>query len=145
VNGFGSGGGTHLLVLLLVAIFILGLAYVILKKNPKIFDSLFGKPGFVGATATHVDGPNIYVVEATLPDDSNQNKAGSGGGTEGCSNTNAGDSYRDNQGFDCNECNREATWILTPSDSGDWSVKLGSHGNGIPVHYCTSYATVKTI
>ena len=39
-------------------------------------------------------------------------------------------SHRDNQGFDCSKCNREATWIFTPGNGGDWSIKMGSHGEG---------------
>ena len=39
-------------------------------------------------------------------------------------------SHRDNQGFDCSKCSREATWIFTPGSGGDWSIKMGSHGGG---------------
>jgi len=39
-------------------------------------------------------------------------------------------SHRDNQGFACNKCNRETTWIFKPGSAGDWSIKMGSHGGG---------------
>ena len=40
-----------------------------------------------------------------------------------------GTSNRDNLGYPCNKCAREATWIFKPGTGGDYSLKLGSHGD----------------
>lgn len=40
-----------------------------------------------------------------------------------------GNSFRDNIGYPCNKCARESSWIFSPGTGGDWSLKLGSHGD----------------
>ena len=73
-----------------------------------------GGGGAVGGSAT---GQNIYPVISDL---SGQGEVTLRGG---------GTSNRDNQSFPCDKCAREATWIFTPGSGGDWSIKLGSHGD----------------
>ena len=122
------GGGRSPLVTLLIVIFIIAIAYFVFIRNPNWLKNLMG--GKVGvASATHVDGPNVYTVKEAHSVSDNTSDANSGGSNDCDSATSVGSSWRDNVPFDCCICNRETTWILTPSDSGDWSVKLGSHGS----------------
>lgn len=68
-----------------------------------------------GSTAT---GKTIYQAIGNIM------TAGSGVTIRG-----GGSSFRDNIGYPCNKCAREATWIFKPGTGGDWSPKLGSHGD----------------
>lgn len=64
-----------------------------------------------------VTGKTIYPVVAPIPNTGDVTIRG------------GGNSFRDNIGYPCSKCAREATWIFTPGTGGDWSVKLGSHGS----------------
>ena len=98
-----------------LVVFIIGIIVVLyILKNKNLFK--FG-PIVTPAASNHVDGPNIYKVEMALPATGGQNEAGSGGGTEGCSATNVGNSFRDNVSFPCTECARETTWFFVPGSS----------------------------
>lgn len=93
--------GVPIAPLIIILIGIVVVLYIL--KNTNLFK--FG-PIVAPAASNHVDGSNIYKVVRALPATGGQNEAGSGGGTEGCSATNVGNSFRDNQGFDCSICSR---------------------------------------
>jgi predicted aspartyl protease len=65
-----------------------------------------------------VTGKSIYQVVGNIA------TAGTGVTIRG-----GGNSFRDNLGYPCNKCARESTWIFKPGTAGDWSPKLGSHGD----------------
>ena len=70
-----------------------------------------------GGGPSSVTGTNIYRVVGNIQ--SGGEVTLRGGGT----------SNRDNIGYPCNKCARESTWIFRPGSGGDWSLKLGSHGD----------------
>ena len=74
-----------------------------------------GPTGGLSGTKT---GTSIYKVVGNIMG------AGSGVTIRG-----GGKSFRDNLGYPCNKCARESTWIFKPGTAGDWSPKLGSHGD----------------
>lgn len=100
-----------------VIIIIIGIIVVLyILKNKNLFK--FGAPVTVGAAVGDtVTGPNVYQVVSDL---SGQGEVTIRGG---------GNSYRDNQSFDCSKCAREATWIFNPGGGEDASIKMGSHGD----------------
>lgn len=70
-----------------------------------------------GGGGSNATGKTIYQVVSNIPAPPNVTIRG------------GGNSYRDNISYPCNKCAREATWIFRPGTAGDWSPKLGSHGD----------------
>jgi hypothetical protein len=125
---------SNLLISVGVILFAIIIIYIVIIRNPKLLDFL--------KNLTSRWAPSVRVVAVRDPTDPQIGESVPGpnvypvvGGSIATADSkmtirSSGTSFRDNQGFDCSKCNREATWIFNTGEGGDWSIRMGSHGGG---------------
>lgn len=139
---------------IIITLLLLGGAYYLLQTGQldKILTGagLPAPPPPFGSGAKPEKPLQLPTPQQIIPTAPPPTSGGGGGGTAGSSATgktiyqaignimtagtgvtvrSGGTSFRDNIGYPCNKCARESTWIFKPGNGGDWSPKLGSHGD----------------
>ena len=119
--GQSSGSGSTNPVVTLIVLIIVGIAALYLWKkygSGMAAPAAEEPPPADGNGDGAATGESVYqVVGPISPTD----------GTRVSEASN--NSQRDNQGYDCSICNREATWIFNSGGGDDVSIKMGSHGD----------------
>ena len=133
-----------------VVLLVMGGAYILIKSGK--LQEIIQQGGFqlpiptLAPTAPQIQPPPIRGGTKTVPAPPAPTGGGGGGpsastGTSiykvvgsiasggGVTLRGGGTSNRDNLGYPCNKCARESTWIFKPGTGGDYSLKLGSHGD----------------